>query len=495
MIKQQMASPDAAWLHMDRPTNLMVVNSVLWFAEPMDIERGREIVRERLVERFPRFRQRVVEPRSGVGLPYWEEDPHFDLDRHLHHIALPAPGDTRALQELVGDLISTPLDRSKPLWDIYVIDGYRGGMAQVTRMHHSIADGIALARVLLSMTDERPDAGIGPSTEEPVAPGRLEALRRPLAAGAHLLGAAAHEGVEVLTHPGSELRGLAATTAEDSRALAKLLLTPSDHDNALRGELGVRQRVTWTDRIVLDDVKAIGHATGTTVNDVLVAAMTGALRRYLIDRHSLVSELRAMVPFNLRPLDQPLPRDLGNRFGLVYLELPVGIRGRRQRLQEVHRRMDSIKHSPEGAVAYGILGLIGLTPPQIEQRLVDMFASKCTLVLTNVPGPRQPVYFAGARVAGVIPWVPAGGSIGLGVSIFSYDGRVTVGLRVDAGIITEPDAIVAALEHELEELAQLASPPKPQRRPRPAAKRGTRPAGATREARTRDNTGPWHRWP
>lgn len=479
MNKQQMGSADAAWLHMDRPTNLMVVNSVLWFEEPMDLDRGREVIRERLVERFPRFRQRIAEPRAGVGLPYWEDDPNFDLERHLHHVALPAPGDRAALEELVSDLISTPLDRSKPLWDIHVIDGYGSGMAQVTRMHHSIADGIALARVLLSMTDERPDAGIGEPADGRPARGRLAPVARPLAAGAHLVGATMHEGFDVLTHPASELRDLIGTTAEDSRALAKLLLTPSEHENILRGELGVRQKVTWTDGIPLGEVKAIGHATDTTVNDVLVAAVTGALRRYLIDRHSLVDELRAMVPFNLRPLDQPLPRELGNRFGLVYLQLPVGIRGRRRRLDEIHLRMESIKHSPEGAVAYGILGLIGLTPPQIEQRLVDMFASKTTLVLTNVPGPSQPVYFAGTRVAGVIPWVPAGGSICLGVSIFSYDRRVTVGLRVDAGVIPDPGVIIDAFEHELEEMARLGQRPQSAGGARAAAKRPKRqPADA-----------------
>jgi diacylglycerol O-acyltransferase / wax synthase len=457
MSKQQMHSADAAWLHMDRPTNLMVVNSVLWFDEPMDLERSTEVVRERMVEAFPRFRQRVVEPRAGVGLPYWEDDPNFDLDRHIHHIALPAPGDSRALQKLVGDLMSTPLDRSKPLWDIYMIDGYGAGSAQVSRIHHSIGDGIALARLLFSMTDERPDAGLGSPVVEQSGHGRLNGLARPLAAGAHLVGAAAHEGLDVLAHPRSELTGLVGTTAKDSRALAKLLLTPPERDSVLRGRLGARQTVTWSDRFELDEVKAICRATGTTVNDVLVAAATGALRRYLIDRRSLVDEVRAMVPFNLRPLDQPLPRELGNRFGLVYLQLPVGIRERRRRLAEVHRQMEAIKNSPEGAVSYGILGVVGLTPRQIESRLVDLFASKTSLVLTNVPGPDEPVYFAGTRLAGVVPWVPAGGSIGLGISLFSYAGRVTVGLRCDAGIVSEPDAIIDAFEQELVKLAALGS--------------------------------------
>jgi diacylglycerol O-acyltransferase / wax synthase len=479
MSKQQMSSADAAWLHMDRPTNLMVVNSVMWLEEPMDLERGRDVLRERLVERFPRFRQRIVEPRAGVGVPSWEDDPNFDLDRHIHHIAVPAPGDKTTLEQLVSDLISMPLDRSKPLWDTYVIDGYGTGTALITRMHHSIADGIALARVLLSMTDEQPDAGIAAAADGKVAR-RRRGVPGPVSVGAHLFEAAMHEGFELAAHPRPELRSLLGRTAADTRALGKLLLTPPDHQTVLRGKLGPPQKVTWTDRILLDDVKAIGHATGTTVNDVLVAAMTGALRSYLVRRHSLVDELRAMVPFNLRPLDEPLPRELGNHFGLVYLELPVGIRGRRQRLSEVHRRMDSIKHSPEGAVAYGILGLIGLTPPQIEQRLVDMFSSKCTLVLTNVPGPRQPIYFAGTRVTGVVGWVPAGGSIGLGVSIFSYNGRVTVGLRVDAGLIPDPEVIIDAFEHELAELAAF--------RPRATAGRARR-ASAGRGARAASGSG------
>jgi diacylglycerol O-acyltransferase / wax synthase len=291
-----------------------------------------------------------------------------------------------------------------------------------------------------------------------------------------MVGAAAHEGLELVAHPRSELSGFAAATAKDGRALAKTLFTPPEHDNALRGKLGVRQKVTWTDRIDFDEVKAIGRATGTTVNDVLVAAVTGALRRYLIDRHSLVDELRAMVPFNVRPLDQPLPRELGNQFGLVYLQLPVGIRGREQRLTAVHERMESIMHSPEGAVSYGILGLIGMTPPQIERRLVDMFASKCTLVLTNVPGPQQPVYFAGTPVTGIIPWVPAGGSIGLGVSLFSYNGRVTVGVRADAGLVSDPDEIIDAFERELEAMTRLATRPKSNRAGAGERTRRTAPA-------------------
>ncbi len=152
-----MSNADAAWLHMDRPQNLMVINGVLSFDEQVDWERLREVLQERLVGPFPRFRQRVREPRLGIGTPQWEDDPEFDLDLHLHHVALPAPGDRAALQAFVADRMAMPLDRSRALWEFHLVDGYGEGCAVVARMHHAIADGIALARVLFSLTDAGPD--------------------------------------------------------------------------------------------------------------------------------------------------------------------------------------------------------------------------------------------------------------------------------------------------------------------------------------------------
>ena len=458
---------------------------MLWFDEPVDLERSREVLRVRLVERFPHFHQRVVEPRLGIGVPSWEEDPNFDLDRHIHHIALPAPGDKAALEKLVSDLMVTPLDRSKPLWDAYLVDGYGSGMAMISRIHHCIADGIALSRVLFSLTDAQPDAGIAPPRDDAVGRGLLGSIAAPVKAGVQLAEAGLHEGIEILAHPTAELTALAASGSAEARALAKLLLTASDAKTVFSGKLGVARRVTWSERMPLEDIKAIGHATGTTVNDVLVASMTGALHRYLSGRDSLVDEIRTMVPFNLRQLDKPLPRELGNHFGLVYLTLPVGIADAAGRLAEVHRRMEAIKHSPESVLSYGILEVLGLTPPQIEQRLLDIFAQKTTAVMTNVPGPREPLYFAGTKLAGVIGWVPAAGTIGMGMSIFSYDGGVTVGFQVDAGLVPDPEAIIADFEREVAALDKLAT----RHRTKPRAARQRRRI-RDRASRLRDSTEP-----
>ena len=348
----------------------------------------------------------------------------------------------------------------------------------ISRIHHCIADGIALSRVLLSLTDAQPDAGIAPPREETDGRGLLGSVVAPVKFGAQLAEAGLHEGIEILAHPVSELTALAERGSAEARALAKLLLTSTPTPRPCcaassaslagsPGRSGCRSRTS----------RRIGHATGTTVNDVLIAAMTGALHRYLSRRDSLVDEIRAMVPFNLRPLDEPLPRELGNRFGLVYLTLPVGIADPADRLAEVHRRMEAIKHSPEGVLSYGILEVIGLTPPQIEQRLLDVFAQKTSAVMTNVPGPRDPVYFAGTRLAGVVGWVPAAGTIGMGMSIFSYDDGVTVGFQVDAGLVPDPETIVTDYEREVAALRRLVT--------RRRATTPVRPRGQQRRAKER----------
>jgi diacylglycerol O-acyltransferase / wax synthase len=466
MARHSMPAADAAWLHMDRAANPMVVNALVWFEEPLDWQRTREVFRHRIVERFPRFRQRVAEP---LGRPAFEDDPQFDLDHHMHRFALPAPGDQRTLQELVSDLITPPLDRSRPLWHAYLIEGFGEGSALLVRIHHCIADGIALARVMLSLTDDAPDAGIEPppAAEENGGHATLGSLLRP-AAGAltatrRVAAATVHEGIESLLHP-RHAAHLAGVAAQDAGTLAKLLATPADADTVLRQPLHGSRRVAWSEPFPLKRIKAAGRRSGGTINDVLVAAVTGALRSYLERRESLPEEVHVMVPFNLRPLDQPVPCELGNDFALILLPLPVGIADAGERLRDVRMRMDAVKHSHEGPISYGILSGIGLTPAQVEHRLIGFFSSKASAVVTNVPGPREPVYLSGTPVSGVLVWAPCSGSIGMTVSIFSYAGEVTVGFMADVGIVPDPQPLVTAFDRQLRTLCRGT------RRRRPAAR-------------------------
>lgn len=489
---------DTAWLHMEDPTNLMMVTGLLLLDDPLDADDLRETLRERLTERFPRLSHRVHQQGWSA---HWERDPTFDLGAHVHRVALPGPGGPRALRDLVSDLMSTPLDFTKPLWQCHLIEGVEDGCAVLLRLHHCIGDGLALGHVLLSMTDRVPwveshvVARFRRAIEDHIADrvGRLAdraaaavevAVRAGLLAG-HVL----QEGLGAVRHP-SHLLGLTRTAAQSATVLFDMLMRPSDSVTPLRGSLGVSKRAAWSRPLRLADVKCIGMRRDATINDVLLAAVAGGLRRYLQKRGVSMRglEMHAMVPVNLRPPEQA--DELGNRFGLIYLALPVGVVQREQRLRLVTERMAAIKRSPEPVVGFQLLGALGLAPRMLADAVVNLLGAKSTAVMTNVIGPREPVYLCGRRVGSVMFWVPQSGRMGLGVSIFSYDGRVVVGVATDQGLVPDPEAIVAAFEAEIAALrvwskrgARTAAKARPSTgRPARRCSRGSPPRHAARHA-------------
>ncbi|MDQ6920541.1 MAG: wax ester/triacylglycerol synthase family O-acyltransferase [Candidatus Dormibacteraeota bacterium] len=449
------SSVDAAWLRMEDPTNLMMVTGVLMFEERLDPRRLREVIEERLLS-FPRFGQRVQGPPLGIGTPVWVSDDRFDLDAHLHRRALPQPGDKESLEALVSDLMSTPLDFSKPLWQVHLVD-YGAGSVVVARIHHCIADGIALIQVLLSLTDTTREPGPRSVLDQPETPagGPWPALPR-------AVGRLAEAGLGLLRDPSRAL-GTAALGAAAAGTLAQLAMLPADPSTPLKGKLGVRKRAAWSEPISLAEVKAAGAREGATINDVLVAATAGGLRRYLVARGQDVNdlEIRVAVPVNLRPLDRET--ELGNQFGIVFLPLPIGVADGRQRVLEAKRRMDELKASLQPAVAMGVLSLLGYAPRRVQPLAVEFFGSKASAVLTNVPGPREQLYLAGSPLASTMFWVPQSGRLGLGISILSYNGQVLLGVASDAGLVPDPERIVSEFEADL---AQLIKAPRPRKAPR-----------------------------
>jgi diacylglycerol O-acyltransferase len=445
---------------MEHPTNLMMVTGVLVFDELPEFDRLAGQIRRRLLP-VSRFTQRVIEPRLPFRAPRWETDPTFDLRAHLHRVALGPRGGVDALRDLVSDLMSTPLDFSKPLWQFHLVEGPGSGGALVGRLHHSIGDGIALVRVLLSMADGNEDApgAAPPPHHEPHGWERIvpflgpaaKAVSRALETTETLV----REGAESLAHP-EHLLDLAARGASGADALAKLLLMPPDPPTPFKGPLGVAKRAAWSDPIPLDDVKAVGKALGATVNDVLLTAVTGALRRYLDGRGTPPAgiEFRAVVPVNLRKPSEE--HELGNRFGLVFLPLPVGLEDPVERLFELKERMDEIKRSPEAVVALGLLGAIGSAPAEVEHLVVDLFGRAGTGVMTNVMGPRQQISLAGVPVREIMFWVPQSGRLGLGVSILSYAGGVSLGVATDAGLVPDPEAILSGFRQEFDALVGVS---------------------------------------
>lgn len=458
-----LANVDAAWLRMDDPTNLMVVTGVMVLDTPVPRGRVRDVLETRLLK-FPRFSQRVVEDHSlPVGTPSWEADPRFDLDRHLVDAALPAPADEAALQGFVSGLMSEPLDARHPLWQFHFIPDYQGGSALVGRIHHAIGDGLALIYVMLTMADggfEPPPAGrdrhgAGENHGE-VWDVVARSLDVALTAAVQLPATVMREVNSLLADP-QKLAAQTEVAAAALGALGKLLLLEPDPDTRLRGPLVREKKVVWSRPLKVLDLKRIGRATGSTINDVLMTAVTGALRRYLVADGPVPLDLnvRGVVPVNLRNVEDA--HQLGNQFGLVFLPLPLGIDDALDRLFEVRRRMQAIKRSPDAFVAFQILKAIGAAPKQIFDLVVNLFGRKATAVVTNVVGPREPMSIAGTRLRQSMFWVPCAGRLGLGISLLSYAGDVAIGIQTDVGLIPDPERLLAAFYAELDELIDLAA--------------------------------------
>lgn len=452
--KVPMSKVDLAWLRMERPTNLMMITGVMMFESPLNITKLRKVIKDRFMS-YPRLRQKVVESPTGTS---WQEDADFDLEYHVRLSALPGKGDKQSLERFVSQMASTPLDKTKPLWQFHLVEKYDGGSALVMRIHHCYADGIALVQVLLSMTESeakpKKDKTLAKTwlkDEGKAVHDSMGSIGRYFKWGENILG----KGMDFYRDP-----HLAAIIAKEgseiARELAQALILDDDPKTVLRGRLGVSKRVAWAPPLALSEVKAIAKSFDATVNDILMASMSGALRSYLIDRGEDVDgiTLRATVPVNLRPLKHA--KKLGNHFGLVFLDLPVGEPNPVVRLIRVIDSMKQLKQSRQAIVVYGLLAALGMAPPAVQQMALELFSRKATTVATNVPGPPMPLYLAGSKITEQMFWVPQTGSIGLGVSILSYNGNVHFGLIADAKLIPDPDAVIQRFIPEFEKLLYIA---------------------------------------
>lgn len=448
--REALSAVDMAWLRMDRPDNLMMICGMMMLDGRVDLQQLKDVIRTRMLC-FHRFRQRVAHAPAEA---HWEFDPGFNLDWHVRHLVLHAD---EALEAVASALASTALDPGKPMWQWHVIDGAHGS-ALVLRIHHCYGDGFALMHVVEALTDSDPahPRRAWPDLVRP-APAR-GAWERILGPVTETLGdavrgalAAAAAGTGLLAHP---LRAL-----EYARRGADLLYQAGviaamvpDAPTRLKGELGITKGAAWGAPLSLFEVKALAEALGCSVNDVLVSCVAGALRAWLLEGGDVVAgqPIRALVPVNLRP---PGPvTELGNFFGLVFLDLPVGIADPIERTLAVHRSMGALKNSQQPLVALGLLAGMGVAPEFIKERILDALAANASIVITNVRGPEQPRYLAGRRIASEMFWVPQSGGIGIGVSILSYAGQVSFGVVADLQRVPSPADISAHFATEFEAL-------------------------------------------
>ncbi len=468
---EPMTSIDSFWFSMDEPTNLMVITGVMEFDEMIEFSALRALFEKRLLC-YDRFRQRVVWPTSQLGRPFWDEDPNFDIRNHIIRVALPTPRDKATLQRMISDLSIIPLDKKKPLWQVHIIENYGEGCVLFIRIHHAIADGIALIRVLLSMADLEPNRSFlrkggkdkGESAKESKRrSGTVESLnlfmRAAVNTSVKTTSFVFDEFIKTLAYP-SHLPKLAKLYGEigleSTTVLTKLALMPSDSKTSLKGKLGIQKSICWSSEIPLAKVKEIGGYFRCTINDVLMAAVSGAIRQYLLERGDYLddAEFRVAIPVNVRSESPDV--ELGNQFSLVILSLPVNLDNPVRRLRETRKRMRTIKESADAFVGFQVMKIMGLPPKALTKKGAKFFASKFTGILSNVPGPRQPLYFTDKKIKNMMFWVPRSGEVALGISIISYAGNVTLGIATDTRVAPDPEKITEYFSQEFSQLLQLA---------------------------------------
>lgn len=410
---QRLTGNDSIWLQ-DRSENLMLINSLV-FVDRLPHDELVRLFRERLTEgplaeRYRRMRQRVVIRGKHA---YWQDDPSFEIGRHLIERDDPALRNRAGLETYVSERASVPLDPARPLWEVEVIQGYEGDRtALYYRIHHCIGDGVALMRVMLSLMDPTDNAD-----------GADVSLRKP-------------QGLLPL-----ELKAALAAPFVLIKHLARRPDRSSLHGEPLTG----RKRVCWSEPYPLETFRRIRERYRCTLNDALMAILTGALARTGTD---LGSELRAAVPINLRSPTKP-PK-LENYFTAVLIDLPVGTADFEERTERVHSVMNRIKRGIEPLALFGAgRALLRILPGRWSAALLDYLADKCTCVLTNVPGPARTISLGGRPVRDLMFWVPQRASIGLGISILSYAGTVRVGVLADTAVMNDPQALLDAFEAEL----------------------------------------------
>jgi len=481
---------DASFLALEDDVSHMHVGSIgIFDAAPLrgahgGIDHGRiEAYSEAALARLPRFRQRL-QWVPLYGRPVWIDDERFNLHYHVRHTALPKPGDLRQLKRLAGRIMSQQLDRGKPLWEIWYVEGLEGDrFAIISKVHHCMVDGLSGVDLMAALMRVDADASVvpAPAWMPRPAPGQAQLLADEALHRAALPLAAAQAGRAALAHPGAALEAGRDALVGVYEALTAGL-TPAS-PCPLNVAIGPHRRFDWT-RMDLAAVKGIRHALGGTVNDVVLAIVAGALRRFLRSRGERPQDLalRAMVPVSVRRAEQR--GTLGNRVSFVLAGLPVGERDARQRLRAVCATTAQLKGSQ---TAHGTELLEELSDRTFLSLFVEVArlgarARSYNLVVTNVPGPPFPVYFLGAPMREIYPVVPLYADQALGIALFSYDGGLFWGFNADWDALPDLHDIVGHVDAEFQTLCAAAGLVSPAKAPAPSRRRQRRPTRATRPA-------------
>ncbi len=455
---QRLSPQDASFLHLEDTVSHMHIGTVaILEGPPPEREALARMVRAHL-PRVPRYRQTVHFVPIALGRPVWVDDSHFNLDYHLRRTALPPPGGDLQLRNLVGRVMSQQLDRGKPLWEMWVVEGLREGRwGLITKLHHCMVDGVSGAELLAVILDSERDPDLA-------GPADWHAERQPL--GAEL---AIHALLRRAVSPYEQLRAARSMARSPRRALATAGATARGlwtltgvvappPSSSLNGPIGPHRRWAWA-RSQLSDVKRIRSAFGGTVNDVVLSAIAGGFRALLSERGEPTQrDVRTLVPVSVRSNDEH--GEYNNRVSAIFANLAVGIEDPLERLAATHAQMEHLKHSGEAVAGDVLVGLSGFAPAMLLalglRAATRMPQHSVNTVTTNVPGPQRPLYAAGRRMLECFPYVPLGGHVRIGVAIFSYDGGLTFGVTGDYDGAPDIEVLCRGIEQSLNELVEAA---------------------------------------
>lgn len=479
---------DQVWLLMDRPDNLMYINSLMWFEELPDWDAIAQVFSDKLIDPYPVF-QRIPERRGRRW--YWVDTPDFDITNHFTRSRLPGAGGREQAEKFISDRMSVPLPKEQPLWSVEFIENYHGhdgeegreGALLLFRVQHGLVDGVRLTQLMLSMC-EIDDNALPPKVGRDLAPhGGL--LRTATAAGAGVakdslgiargLGGAAAvfpltltrlvkdvaaPGFQVTRVPTRVVESLSANvgvtnkTANTYRSLFRLLWEPRSPKRSWSGKTRAPKKVSWVSGIDLSAVKRVATAHDSTVTIVMTAAVSRALTEYLRTQGDKpLADINLMIPMSVAPAGVGAPKELGNHITLILLRLPLGVEDSQELINDITASMTRVQYSFEPHTTYAAIVGAAVVPSAISNSLIEMVANKSIGQLTSVPGPSAKVSIGGTQVGGLLGWVPMSGDQALGVCIYSYDGKVSVGIATDAGLVPEPDAVARLVEKQFEQFA------------------------------------------
>ncbi len=461
---QRLSSLDAGFLQLENDRQQMHVGSLLVFEGPAPTYDELAAHVESCLSSLLRHRQRVQRMPLDLARPVWVDDPHFLLDYHLRHTAIPAPGGDDQLRALFGRVLSQRLDPDRPLWELWLVEGLTGGRwALVTKTHHAMIDGLAGNELMEVLLDGTPEGRArSPRAWHPAAPpSRLGLTASGVAGIARLpvdtvraLGGAARRGIG----SPAALAKAGAVRAYGLASVGRRAVAPT---SVLNGPLGPHRRWGWA-RAELSDVKRAKTAAGCSVNDVVLAAVAGGFREYLRSRGEDVetTTIRSLVPVSVRTAEHR--GQLGNHVTALFADLPVDVDGPRERLAVVTHQMTELKRSGQSVGIESMLAAADFVPATLMTLGAKVYALAgqrvVNTVTTNIPGPQHPLYLLGHRMLELFPYIPVAQSVRISIGILSYDGHLTIGVTGDYDAVPDIDVLCAAIERALAELVDAVAP-------------------------------------